>query len=423
MQPGQMAYDRAITVFSPDGRLFQVEYARVAVTRGNTTVGLKFKDGIVLMADKKIGSRLVETSSIEKIFQIDEHVGAATSGLVADARVLVDYARLVAQINKVTYSEKIGVDLLVKRICDYKQNYTQYGGVRPFGTALLVAGVDDLGTHLFETDPSGALVSYKAGSIGQGRQAVMELLEEKYKENMAQDDAMILGLQGLQKAAEGEKLEARVKPDAVQRIRDGKEVDLLRELAIDEIFKDAHKGSKASEEKMMEFFGTTEPLAVAKQIVQRGEIQLTTEQRRQMLEAKRKQIVQYIAANAINPQTAAPHPPQRIENAMEEAKVHVDPFKSIEEQVKEVLDALRPLIPIRFEKVRIAVKLSAEDSAKAYGDIKSFGTIVKEEWSPTGAWIGVVEMPAGLQTEFLERLNAKTKGNVETRILKAEQRI
>src|SRR5712691_2896185 len=191
MQPGQMAYDRAITVFSPDGRLFQVEYARVAVTRGNTTVGLKFKDGIVLMADKKIGSRLVETSSIEKIFQIDEHVGAATSGLVADARVLVDYARLVT------------------RICDYKQNYTQYGGVCPFGTALLVAGVDDLGTHLFETDPSGALVSYKAGSIGQGRQAVMELLEEKYKESMSKDDAMLLGLQGLQKAAEGEKLDAR----------------------------------------------------------------------------------------------------------------------------------------------------------------------------------------------------------------------
>src|SRR5437867_351873 len=137
----------------------------------------------------------------------------------------------------------------------------------------------------------------------------------------------------------GEKFEVLVKPDAVQRIRDGKEVDLLRELAIDE------------------------------------------------------------------------------------AKVHVEQSKSIEEQVKEVLDALRPHITIRFEKVRIAVKLSAEDSAKAYGDLKSFGTIVKEEWSPTGAWIGVIEMPAGLQTEFLERLNAKTKGNVETRILKAEQRI
>jgi len=221
----------------------------------------------------------------------------------------------------------------------------------------------------------------------------------------------------------GEKFEILVKPEAVQKVRDGKDVDLLRELAIDEIFKDAHKGSKASEEKMVEFFGTTEPLAVAKQIIQHGEIQLTTEQRRQMLEAKRKQIVQYIAANAINPQTGAPHPPQRIENAMEEAKVHIDPFKPVEEQVKEVLDALRPLIPIRFEKVRIAVKLSAEDSAKCYGDIKGYGVILKEEWSPTGAWLGVVEMPAGLQTDFLERLNAKTKGNVETRILKADQRV
>ena len=221
----------------------------------------------------------------------------------------------------------------------------------------------------------------------------------------------------------GEKFEVLVKPEAVAKVRDGKEVDLLKELAIDEVFKDAHKGSKASEEKMAEFFGTTDALAVAKQIIQRGEIQLTTEQRRQVLEAKRKQIVQYIAANAINPQTGAPHPPQRIENAMEEAKVHIDPFKPVEEQVKEVLDALRPLIPIRFEKVRIAVKLSAEDSAKTYGDIKGFGTILKEEWSPTGAWLGVVEMPAGLQTDFLERLNAKTKGNVETRVLKADQRI
>lgn len=203
-----MAYDRAITVFSPDGRLFQVEYARVAVTRGNTTAGLKFKDGIVLLADKKLGSRLVETSSIEKIFQIDEHIGCATSGLVADARVLVDYARLVAQINKVTYAEKIGVDLLVRRICDYKQNYTQYGGVRPFGTALLVAGLDDLGKHLYETDPSGALVSFKADSIGAGRTTVMEVFEEKYSDGMSMDEGILLGLEALQKASE-EKLDVR----------------------------------------------------------------------------------------------------------------------------------------------------------------------------------------------------------------------
>jgi len=221
----------------------------------------------------------------------------------------------------------------------------------------------------------------------------------------------------------GEKFEVLVKPDAVQRLRDGKDVDLLKELAIDQIFRDAHKGSKASEDKMVELFGTTEPLEVAKQIIRRGEIQLTTEQRREMQEAKRKQIVHYIAQNAINPQTGAPHPPQRIENAMEEAKVHVDPFKSLEEQVKEVLDALRPLIPIRFEKVRFAVRLTAEDSAKCYGDLKAFGPILKEEWQPSGAWIGVVEMPAGMQTEFLERLNAKTKGNVETRILKPDQRV
>jgi proteasome alpha subunit len=206
MQPGQMAYDRAITVFSPDGRLFQVEYAREAVKRGTTTVGLKFKDGVVLIVDKRIASRLMEPKSIEKIFQIDGHIGCATSGLVADARILVDQARVIAQINKITYDENMGVEDLVKRICDYKQNYTQYGGVRPFGTALLVAGVDDLGEHLFETDPSGALVSYKAGSIGAGRNMVMEVFEENYQEGMSQDEAVILGLKALKKATEEEKL-------------------------------------------------------------------------------------------------------------------------------------------------------------------------------------------------------------------------
>jgi proteasome alpha subunit len=206
MQPGQMAYDRAITVFSPDGRLFQVEYAREAVKRGTTTVGLKFKDGVVLIVDKRIASRLMEPRSIEKIFQIDGHIGCATSGLVADARILVDQARVIAQINKITYDENMSVEELVKKICDFKQNYTQYGGVRPFGTALLVAGVDEQGEHLFETDPSGALVSYKAGSIGAGRNAVMEVFEEEYKEGMDTDTAIVLGLKALKKATEEEKL-------------------------------------------------------------------------------------------------------------------------------------------------------------------------------------------------------------------------
>ena len=212
MQPGQMAYDRAITVFSPDGRLFQVEYAREAVKRGTTTVGLKFKDGVVLIVDKRIASRLMEPKSIEKIFRIDEHVGCATSGLVADARILVDQARVIAQISRITYDEKMGVEAMVKRICDFKQNYTQYGGVRPFGTALLVAGVDEQGEHLFETDPSGALVSYKAGSIGAGRNAVMEVFEEEYQNDMEMDDAIILGLKALLKATD----EQTLNPKAVE---------------------------------------------------------------------------------------------------------------------------------------------------------------------------------------------------------------
>lgn len=211
MQPGQMAYDRAITVFSPDGRLFQVEYARVAVTRGATTAGLKFADGVVLMAGKGLASRLMETSSIEKIFEIDSHVGCATSGLVADARVLVDYARIAAQVNKVTYQEPMPVDLLVKRVCDYKQNYTQYGGVRPFGTALLIGGYDDTGVHLYETDPSGALVSYKAGSIGSGSNTVREVFVEKFEEDMEKEDAIRLGLEALAGASEEE-----LKPDTIE---------------------------------------------------------------------------------------------------------------------------------------------------------------------------------------------------------------
>ncbi|RLF49758.1 MAG: proteasome endopeptidase complex, archaeal, alpha subunit [Thermoplasmata archaeon] len=212
MQPAQMAYDRAITVFSPDGRLFQVEYAREAVKRGTTTVGIKFKDGVVLVVDKRITSRLIEANSIEKIFQIDEHIGCATSGLVADARVLVEYARLIAQINKVTYGEKISVETLVKKICDFKQNYTQYGGVRPFGTSMLIAGVDHKGSHLYETDPSGALVGYKAGSIGAGRDIVMKFFEDNYKDNMSLEEAIALGLKALKKASE----EEEIKKEAIE---------------------------------------------------------------------------------------------------------------------------------------------------------------------------------------------------------------
>ena len=204
MQPGHMAYDRAITVFSPDGRLFQVEYAREAVKRGTTTVGIKYKNGVVLLVEKRVNSRLVEPDSIEKVFKIDRNVGCATSGLVADARALVDKARVECQTNRFNYGEEMPIETLVKRLCDFKQSYTQYGGVRPFGTALLVAGVDEYGAHLYETDPSGAMTSYKAVGIGSGRNEVTEIFEEKYKEGMTAKQAIILGVNALQKANEEE---------------------------------------------------------------------------------------------------------------------------------------------------------------------------------------------------------------------------
>jgi proteasome alpha subunit len=213
-------YDRAITVFSPDGRLFQVEYAREAVKRGTTTVGLKFADGVVLIVDKRITSQLIEPGSIEKIFKLDDHVGCATSGLVADARVLVDRARTDAQLNRVTYDENIELETLVKKICDFKQTYTQYGGVRPFGTALLIAGRDSTGVHLFETDPSGALMSYKATAIGAGRSQVMEIFEAEYRDTLTKDDAVALGLKALYRATEG-KLNASALEIGIVTMKEG----------------------------------------------------------------------------------------------------------------------------------------------------------------------------------------------------------
>jgi len=238
MQPGQMAYDRGITVFSPDGRLFQVEYAREAVKKGSTTIGLKYKGGVALIVDKRSMSKLLEPKSTEKIHDIDDYIGCATSGLVADARVLVDEARKQAQIHRVNYGENISVEMLVKKVCDYKQQFTQYGGARPFGTALLVAGTDDLGVHLFETDPSGALVAYKATGIGSGRPAVMELFEKEYKEDMTYNAAIKLGLKALETAIE-EKPSADTIEIGVADV--GKKFRRLSEAEIDSFLKDTKK--------------------------------------------------------------------------------------------------------------------------------------------------------------------------------------
>jgi len=216
----------------------------------------------------------------------------------------------------------------------------------------------------------------------------------------------------------GFRFEVLVDPEAAQKIKEGKALEVMEDLAADRIFKDSAKGDRAADENIKKVFGTTDLGTVASIVVKEGEIALTTAQRKEMTERKRKAIISEIARNAINPQTKAPHPPARIELAMEEAKVKVDPFKPVEEQVKHILDALRPIIPIRFEKVNMAVRLKGEDYAKCIGDMKSFGTLKREEWQANGMWIGVVEMPAGLQTDFMEKMNEKTRGSVEIRIMK-----
>jgi proteasome alpha subunit len=202
MTPQMMGYDRAITVFSPDGRLFQVHYAQEAVRRGATVMGLKSKDGIAMLVDKRISTKLLEAESIEKIFKIDDHIGAVASGLVADGRALVDRARVEAQVNHITYGEPVSIEVLAKKISDHIQTFTQYGGVRPYGSALLLAGIDETGQRLFETDPSGALYEYKAVSIGANRNTVMELLENRYSTTMSIDEVILLGIEALYKSME-----------------------------------------------------------------------------------------------------------------------------------------------------------------------------------------------------------------------------
>ncbi len=199
--PSQAAYDRAITVFSPDGRLFQVEYAREAVKTGSTSIGIVCSDGIVLLAHKRVSSPLLIGGSTEKIFNIDSHIAASSSGLVADARKLVDYARVEAQKHRLTFDEEIPIELLAKHVGDHIQFYTQYGGARPYGVSFLIAGLDG-GMRLFETDPSGALFEYKATAIGSGKKAVEELLEKEYKDGMTLEDGVKLGIKALKKVVE-----------------------------------------------------------------------------------------------------------------------------------------------------------------------------------------------------------------------------
>lgn len=212
--------------------------------------------------------------------------------------------------------------------------------------------------------------------------------------------------------------EILVDPHAAERLIEGKEVDVLSSLAIDVIFKDSKKGTHASQESLEKVFGTDDVETIVKEIILKGDIQLTTEQRHEMQEQKRKRIVDIIVKNAMDPQTKMPHPRQRIELAIEEAGVHIDPFKPVDDQVKLVVEALRPIVPIAMEQVKISVKISSQYIGKAYGIARNFGVLEREDWQSDGSWVGIIRIPAGMQTDFYDRLNDVTKGNVETRILK-----
>ena len=215
-----------------------------------------------------------------------------------------------------------------------------------------------------------------------------------------------------------EHFEVLVDPYSAADIIDGKEVDIIQSLAIDAIFKDSKKGTHSSEESLQKNFGTNNIAEIAKNIILKGDIQLATEQRQKMQRNKRNRIVESIVRNAMDPKTKAPHPRTRIELAIEEAGIHIDPFKPVSEQVKTTIEAIRPLIPISIDQIKISVKIPAEYIGKAYGIARNYGSLEREDWQSDGSWIGIIRIPAGMQTDFYDKLNDITKGNVSTKILK-----
>ena len=204
------AYDRAITVFSPDGRLFQVEYAMELVNRGATILGIECAEGLVLGSEENV-EVLEEAGYSWKIFRVDDHIGAAIVGLSSDARILIDQARIYAQSNKLTYDEPIDIEVVTKRICDIQQMYTQHAGVRPFGISIIFGGVDKTGSRVFGTHPSGTYRGYKATALGAGRETVLAILKDEYKEDMSLEDTTKLAVKCLIRALDARQLPPRIK--------------------------------------------------------------------------------------------------------------------------------------------------------------------------------------------------------------------
>ena len=226
------------------------------------------------------------------------------------------------------------------------------------------------------------------------------------------DDAITARLE-----SHGETFEILLDPAVFDLIKKGKEFDIVEYMAVEDVFKYAGKGTRPAEDKIKEAFGTDEIGEIARKIVEKGEIQITAEQRKEMLDAKRQQVITYIAANAINPQTRTPHPPLRIQMALEEAKFHVDPFKPLDKEIDEAMKLLRPILPIRFEKSRIAIKLNGSDYGRCFDEIVHYGIVEREEWTADGSWIGLMEIPAGLITEITDKLRNKTKGTATVKLI------
>jgi ribosome maturation protein SDO1 len=216
----------------------------------------------------------------------------------------------------------------------------------------------------------------------------------------------------------GEHFEALVDPDLAWLLKSGKAVDLKALMISEIIYKDARKGDKASEDSLKKNFGTTDAGPIVESIIKKGELQLTTEQRREMVENKRKQIVAFIARNCVDPRTGTPHPPTRIENAMENIRLNIDPFRSAEEQAQEVIKDLRVSLPLKISQVSVSVKASREHAARVSSYVTKTGNVTKSSWLADGTWMGEAVIPAGIQQSFIDKLNELTRGNVEINVKK-----
>ncbi len=217
----------------------------------------------------------------------------------------------------------------------------------------------------------------------------------------------------------GERFEILVDPDLAQKIREGEEIEIENVVATEYIYENAAHAERVSDEALTKVFGTTDFETIARAIIGKGEIHLTSEQRKARSEEKKRQVITYIARNAINPQTDLPHPPQRIELALEEVRINFDPFKSVDALVKETVKALRPILPIKFAEKRFAVKIPPDYAARGYGEIAGAAmvTMEREEWQADGSWICIAKIPAGMQEEFFSLVNRVSKGDAEVRVI------